>query len=1063
MKLVFLPPKKGEIMGDSMRPLSFRELITWIFREQACSGTIFGIPTAQIYRKQDSRSIRFCSQRCDTPVGPAAGPHTQLSQNIAASYLAGGRFMELKTVQKLDSLDIPKPCIEARDEAYNVEWSSEHSLEVSFDEYLKAWFALHVLEAFLHESVPSQPSFIFNMSIGYDLEGIQTEKMQKFINSMADASSHKLFARYQEELEDLVSDRSVFTAGQEEILRGLSDHISPKISPSVTVSTMHGCPPGEIEAICSYLLAEKQLETYVKLNPTLLGYDHLRGILDTLGYEYVHITRETFDRDLQFPQAVEMLRRLSALAEEQGRCFGVKLSNTLPCVNDQGMLPGDDDMYMSGRALFPLTVGAASKLADAFDGTLPISYCGGAAVHNIAQLFTCGIKPITSATELLKPSGYMRLADMAEACDRTEEGWNRETIDTEALRKLAELSVSSNEYRKDYRWESGASLKPQLPMTDCYIAPCVAACPILQDVPEYLYLASEGLYEEALELIYQKNPLPRITGYICDHQCMHSCNRMYYEGAVDIRRVKRIAAEGGEGGMPFDEDPMPQLLPKTAVIGAGPAGLSAAYFLARAGFEVTVFEREASAGGIVRHVIPGFRLPQSAIEGDIAAIEQMGVRFVFHADNSLLGVEQLASQGYSYMIYAVGAETQLPFPAESSRGTVIHSLDFLKEFRLGKTVSLGEHVVVIGGGNTAMDSARAAASLPGVQSVTVLYRRTRQQMPADLEEYHEALKDGVQFRFLQTPEELNEGGLKCRNMQLGEADDSGRPRPVETDQSEVIPCTAVISAIGERPDWKQLSQWGVPAEEDGTISIDPDTMESRAPGVYVIGDAASGPSTIVRCSASARAAADAVTEQVLGSSETDDDLTEKEPGEVPQDMKDEEDAFFAELLGKRRGWNPRGNSCELTDDQFAAHEASRCLECSYLCNMCVEVCPNRANIAVDVRSLGCFSDPYQIIHIDAFCNECGNCEVFCPWEGSPYRDKLTIFSLKEDFEHSENPGVYLEGETLHMRLEGKELFCSAEMLQDAELEEQNRYLLDHVLHMCRHMFPAAEKRRGEEA
>lgn len=1034
-------------MGDVMRPVPFRDLMVRMVRELELSESIFGFYIHQFHRPRTDRSLPVCSQDCAVPVGPAAGPHTQLAQNIIVSYLAGGRFMELKTVQVLDELKIEKPCIDAADEGYNVEWSSEFTLEKSFDEYLKAWFALHVLEVWLGLGIVGKPSFIFNMSVGYDLEGIKTEKMQRFIDSMSDASSHEKFLHYKKELAELINEEQLWDEDTSRQLLSQIELVSPRLSPSVTLSTMHGCPPEEIEAICRYMLEEKQIDTFVKLNPTLLGYDRVREILDTLEYDYLHLSREAFSKDLQYHDAVEMIRRLTSLACVEGRGFGIKLSNTLGSINDQGRLPGDE-MYMSGRALYPLTITLAAQLAREFSGEIPISYSGGAAADNIADLFDAGVRPITAATELLKPSGYMRLTNMVAACEASISGWRASRVDWNALERLADLSLSLPRYRKSWRGEDGITTGEPLPRYDCYIAPCVAACPIKQDIPEYIYLTGQGLYDEALEVIYQKNPLPHIMGYICDHQCMYNCTRMDYEGAVQIRELKRIAAEQGFARYKAAWQVPEKSDVKAAVIGSGPAGLSAAYFLAQSGFDVTVLEREDSPGGIVQHVIPPFRFPQSAIDQDVAFIREHGVHFEFGVDPSRLAIEDLRHLGFSYIIYALGAELNKKLTLDPAEGHILDSLTFLRDFRKGKSRQIGSHVVVVGGGNTAMDSARAAAAVKGVDQVTVVYRRTKKQMPADLEEYDQALADGVEFRFLTNPVSLQDGQLVCRVMELGEPDESGRPRPVETGETVTLNCSALITAVGETVDARMLGSYGLPMDDQMQISVDPKTQRSKLDGVYVIGDAESGPSTVVRCAASARRAYEDILDHLLGPDEEHhhDHEEPKPDSEELEDLREGEEQFFAEL--REKGYTPvapaeRG---DMDDDHLAAHEASRCLECSYLCNRCVDVCPNRANIALDVRSLGFFEDPFQIIHLDAFCNECGNCAVFCPWEGEPYRDKLTLFSLRRDYESSDHDGFLLEGDELTLRVDRKEYRCRTDELIQSSLPESERLIISQVIH-----------------
>ncbi len=1007
-------------MGDTMRPVPFKSLMRRILQEYASQKSIFGIHEIHFFKKQNRSRVQVFSEFCDTPVGPAAGPHTQLAQNIVAGYLSGGRFIELKTVQKLDTLEIEKPCIDARDEGYNTEWSTEFTLGKAYDEYLKAWFALHLLEAlFVLRVDPSQRGFIFNMSVGYDLEGIRTPKMDHFINSMIDASEHPLFEQYRRELEELLAaeepiPRDAVLEERLPSLQGLSEGISPCISPAVTLSTMHGCPPEEQESICRYLLEEKGIDTFLKLNPTLLGYESVRDILDRLGYGYLHLSEESFSHDLQYIDAVAMLQRLMETASRNGRQFGIKLSNTLGSINDQGVLPGDD-MYMSGRALYPLTVNLAAKLSREFDGKIPISYAGGANAFNTGKLFAAGIKPITAATELLKPGGYVRLKEMALKAE-TSGGWDEGSrrVDADAVGALAEEALTVDYTRKQFRGTDRISVDDPLPVFDCYVAPCQTACPIGQNVPEYIRLLGEGKYAAALDVIYEKNALPNITSYICDHQCMYNCTRLDYEGSVMIREMKRVAAENGwKDYMEKWSSPDKKMAHKAAVIGAGPAGLSAAYFLAREGFEVTLFEKHQSAGGVVRHVIPHFRLPVETIERDVEFIRKHGVEFRFGCDPHLTR-EQLVSQGYTYIFLGIGAEKDNPLQVEGSEGggnRVIRSLDFLWDYRnTPEKVELGNHVVVVGGGNTAMDSARAARTVPGVKRVTVLYRRSLEQMPADLEEYENALADGVEFRFLSVPEKIDtEGNMTVRRMQLGDIDASGRPRPVPTDETEEIKADILISAIGEKVDTEALKAFGVPLGKDGWPEVDEETLETKLEHVYLGGDARTGPSTVVQCIAAGRKAADAITRK--------ENPAWNRISMVPQ--------FNSEIVRQevlpRKGALIRTESSQVSgsDELFARHEALRCLQCSYICNKCVEVCPNRANIVITAPEDAGFAQQYQIIHIDAFCNECGNCETFCPWQGKPYRDKFTLFNTEEDFTASRNPGFFLKDGKLQLRWNGK--------------------------------------------
>ncbi len=346
-------------MSDRMRPLPFRQLVLRCLAEYRAVGSIFDIPEAHFWKPARVRPARIFSSSAANPVGPAAGPHTQLAQNIAAAWCAGGRYFELKTVQKLDSLTVEKPCIDAADEGYNVEWSTELSLDEAYDEYLKAWMLLHLLEELLGHSGSTVRAgqFMFNMSVGYDLAGIRTEKMDRFINRLIDSTNEPLFSRYREELARIAADSSLLSGAafqpRRDALRGLPSRISPRLCASVTLSTMHGCPPGEIESICAYMLSEKRLDTLVKLNPTLLGYERAHSILAQLGYGYVQLKPEGFLKDLQYADAVPMLTRLMALGRKEGRVFRRQALQHPRRGKPRGGASGCGDVHVRPGALSP--------------------------------------------------------------------------------------------------------------------------------------------------------------------------------------------------------------------------------------------------------------------------------------------------------------------------------------------------------------------------------------------------------------------------------------------------------------------------------------------------------------------------------------------------------------------------------------------------------------------------------------------------------------------------------------------------------------------------------------
>lgn len=955
-------------MSEVMTPMSFEQLVDWVLQEKKKRGTVFGQHHA--YRADGTHNRTMFGRTLETPIGPAAGPHTQMTQNIVAAYYAGSRFFELKTVQIMDGEElaacINRPCIKADDEGYNCEWSTELTVPQAMEEYIKAWFLLKVIAR--EFGLGDMNGFQFNVSVGYDLAGIQSPKVDTFLNSMKHAEDTEIFKHCKAYLLEHADWFEHVTT--EDI-----EQIPPEICNSVTLSTLHGCPPQEIERIAMYLLTEKGFHTFVKCNPTLLGYEFARKTMDEMGYDYIQFGDFHFKDDLQYEDAVPMLTRLMNTAKERNLEFGVKITNTFPVDVKQNELPSEE-MYMSGKSLYPLSISLAAKLAKEFDGRLRISYSGGADYYNIERIVDAGIWPVTVATTLLKPGGYQRLTQMAKLLDKENAPF--EKVDAESAGKLAEEAVKDPHHVKAMKPLPSRKMKKEVPLMDCFVAPCKEGCPIHQDITTYLQLVGEEKYEEAMEVITEKNPLPFITGTICAHNCMSKCTRNFYETPVHIREMKLKAAENGYEAL-LEKLPVPAVTKaeKAAVIGGGPAGMAAAYFLRKGGMEVTLFEAKESLGGVVRHVIPPFRISEDAIEKDAEILRKMQVDI--RCNTKLESLEELKKQGYTKIVLAVGAPVQGSLKLES--GMPKNALEFLAEFKQtdGK-VSLGKHVVVIGGGNTAMDTARAAKRNAGVEHVYLIYRRTRRYMPADEEELVMTLEDGVEFKELLSPVKLENGQLFCKVMQLSDYDVSGRRGVTETGETVWVPADTVIAAVGEKvpTDWYQAN--GLAVSEKGRLYVDEKTLKTSDDNVYAAGDGLYGPATVVEAIRDGRKVAEAIAGEVLARD-------------------------FDKLAEEEKVYAKRG---VLKEEQKETKEAGRCLGCSTICENCVEVCPNRANIAIQVPGM----EKHQIIHVDYLCNECGNCKSFCPYSSAPYLDKFTLFETEADMENSKNQGfAVLDQET----------------------------------------------------
>jgi len=381
-----------------LAPYPLAALATRMLREFDRRQEIFDLPLRK-FVLGDARhdlSVRLHGRTAATPFGPAAGPHTQLAQNIVLSWLAGGRFIELKTVQVIDRLTLPRPCIDMQTLGFNVEWSQELTLEQSLEEYVKAAMLIRILES--SGRLALAPGFgrtVFDMSVGYDLAGIQTERVQAFIRGMMDATP--VIERLRRQLPAELGP-----------LRDLD--FPTRLSDSLTLSTFHGCPPGEIEAMVEHLMREHGLACVVKLNPTLLGATAVRHLLnDVLGYTELRVPDTAFEKDASWAQANAFMDRLDRLARSLGLGLGVKFSNTLIVENHRDFFPPSERvMYLSGTPLHVLAMQLVRRFRGEFGDRLPISFSAGITRANFPDAVALGLVPVTACTDLLKAGGYWR-------------------------------------------------------------------------------------------------------------------------------------------------------------------------------------------------------------------------------------------------------------------------------------------------------------------------------------------------------------------------------------------------------------------------------------------------------------------------------------------------------------------------------------------------------------------------------------------------------------------------------------------------------------------------------
>ena len=997
-------------MSDKLFPIPIHRLYKMIVEEEEKHRTIFGLSKEQFFIPSsiDPYKVRIDGNVQETPIGVAPGPHTQMSQNIISAWLTGARYIELKTVQYNDSIEVTKPCIDMEDEGYNCEWSQELRIEDSFNEYLNAWILIHLLRNRFKWNKNNENGFIFNVSIGYDLQSILSKKIQWFLDKADNCA------------DDIEKKREKLLKSYPEVKE---IEIPERMSNSVTLSLMHGSPPEEIERIGRYLIEERKFNTSIKLNPTLLGMSRLKEILnEKLGYRVI-VPNAAFEHDLKYDDALRIIDSLKSISKKNNVSFRIKLTNTLETINLRKTLPEKEKIiYMSGRALHPIAVNLAAKLQSDFKGELDISFAGGVDYLNVCDVIACGMAPVTVCTDILKPGGYYRLLQYLEKIEielekfeasniyeyiKSKAGNKKDNLDTAALKNLkayAEKSIEQKYYKKEFFPDKNIKGNKKLTYFDCISAPCVEKCATDQNIPEYLYLTSIRDYNEAFQTILKTNAFPSVTALICDHLCQQRCTRINYDNPIMIKDVKRFISEKSR----FKElknRVNKKIGIKVAIIGAGPSGFSCAYFLIREGFQVEVFEARSFAGGMLSYVIPKFRLPAEKIARDIKRIEWLGVKIHYNTKIDKQLFEKLKRE-YDFIYISSGAQKSKRLLIEGEESNkVTDALTFLSQIRIGETISHGKDIAIVGGGNSAIDAARTALRINKSRgNVTIIYRRTRNEMPADKDEIAAAFNEGVGLLELTALSKIEEVDgrikLKCYKMKLGEEDETLRPKPLKIEGSEFeLVFDFLIYAIGQNADIDFFKE---------------NNKESK--NIFIGGDAFRGSSTLINAVGDGKKCAEKIIKKV-------------KKKKILKNVNIEKELNHSDLI-KMRSKRSYGIGADegakkenrlLLEDE-AVTEASRCLFCDELCDICVTVCPNRANISYKVEPVYFklqkvvikngkekikndkvfeLEQKYQVLNIADLCNECGNCRTFCPRAGAPYIDKPRLCLTEKSFENEE--------------------------------------------------------------
>ncbi|MBM3292941.1 MAG: hydrogenase [Candidatus Aminicenantes bacterium] len=496
-------------------------------------------------------------------------------------------------------------------------------------------------------------------------------------------------------------------------------------------------------------------------------------------------------------------------------------------------------------------------------------------------------------------------------------------------------------FKAEYRQHIRRKKCPALVCKEIVSSPCHYVCPIGQEASTYIALVSQGRYEEAYRVILKDNPLPSICARVCHHPCELACRAGESGEPISIRAIKRFVLDWAEAnGVRYVPEPLRQNKEKVAIIGGGPAGLTAGYFLARKGYRPTIYEALPVSGGMTAVGIPDHRLPKEIVAREVDFIKASGVTI---RTGQVLGrditIDGLFRDGYKAVFCATGAGKSLAMgiPGEEAEG-VLHSLEYLREINLGRTVPVGKRVCVVGGGNSAIDAARAAHRQPGCEKVSILYRRTKAEMPALAEEVDAAIEEGIDLQFLVAPVRVitaygKATAIECVRMRLGDKDSSGRRRPVPVEGSNfTMPLDTLILAISERPDTSYIGEGDEIRRVEENIHIDEETAMTTRAGVFAGGDAVTGPNMVVEAMAAGKVAAEMIEKYIRGLPMQRDYWLTRPSTYVPSVSVSEAEAARAErpkiptLSPAQRRKNFREVERTLSEAS-ACREARRCLRC----------------------------------------------------------------------------------------------------------------------------------------
>ena len=1013
---------------DDQRRSSFQlspsRLLRWTMDEHRRRRSVLGIHES-LFRRPHPAPFRGTFA---PPLGPAAGLHTQSAQGIVAAWLCGARIFELAPPRHGARIDPGCPAVDAEDECCSTAVGSPLTPEEQLAEVAKAWFLIRALGRTLGLE-DGAPAFLFGCAGTGDMAFADPERTAAIVEAVRQ--------------EFLTAARR--TPGAPD----LDDLETPsRLAAGAVLSLSPVCGPEDVERAARLLVKDMGLPVLLKLPPTLLGRDAAREILNgRLGWEWASIPASAF-QDMPPPdETLNLIRALGNMAGQSGQSghgqigqkFSLRLTGRLAMVNTRRCLEGDV-VHMSGRALYPLALNLWHRLAEALAGDKPaVWFSGGADALNVAEVFSCGAEAVLMASNLLRPGGCARLRQCLD---------NLESAMTEAgatdlpsfaggpeerarrLARAAEASLTDPRYQRSSF--AGVNGIPKLwmsalPPFDCIAAPCEPKCPLGVDIPGLAARMATGDRGGALDLVMAKNPMPGLLGHLCPRTCQVRCARSQYDLAVRVGDLEREAA---------GQCRLPEMRPgfrmyRAAVVGGGPAGLSAAGVLAAAGVRVTVLEASGRLGGMAA-LTPFFRLPPEALARDIARLTALGVEFRTHSRMEG-NPGALLAQGFDAVLLATGFPRERRLSVEGvdalGSGQLWTSLDLMRSVSAGARPTLGRHVLVVGGGGGAVDAARTALRLTD-GTVTLVYRRARRDMPADDEAVTLMLEEGARLepqalplRVLSRDGRLT--GLECRRTAMGRHDVEGRRVFAPQDERFVLEADCIVTALGREAD-RDLTQ-GLDLRRNGSvITVTNDGRTSRG-GIRAAGDLATGPESVLSACASGACAAHAICREL--------NLTPPQEGACPPRLTEAE--VLEVKAAKARQTLPAEDV-----SQSAEAEAKRCLQCGEVCGKCVEVCPMRANmeyealpVSFDVpvaalregrllpvgRERFTIAQPRQTLHLPGLCCECGNCATFCVRDARPWVKKPRLCLDDAEFAACGDDAWRIEPGLARRRAEGREM------------------------------------------